>query len=381
MYASLPSLLPLRLHTQRLRRALRTEPVAECRQHVRLLGAEAQHARGITHGAAATPGDLFAHHGRVFTPVAVVHVLQYPLAITVGEVDVDVGRLLPVFAEEAFEQQFHANGIDSGDAQAEADGGVGRRATPLTEDPLAPRESHDVPHDEEVAGKTELADHPQLVRELAVVPGRALRAPPLVRPLFDEPGQILVGGDPRRQRKCRHAGLELLQPERAPLGNGERGPHALLGAAPALVDAAHGLECPLRVGAQPRPHGVEGAFMTQRDQHVVHEARVGGGVVHVVGDHPRHAQTRSQRAKLLDQRPLLRQTMVPALHRQMRTEDVAQFTGGGPGVMVAPFGQQLWQPAARAARERRHALHVARDEGPRDARAPALAVHAGPRDE
>ena len=89
-----------------------------------------------------------------------------------GEVDVDVGRFLPFGAQEALEEQPELDRIDGSDAETEADGRVGRRAASLAEHALAPREAHDVPHDEEVAGQPELSDELQLVRDL---PRRARR--------------------------------------------------------------------------------------------------------------------------------------------------------------------------------------------------------------
>src|SRR6185436_8759305 len=118
---------------------------------VRLLDAEAEHARGVAHGALAAVGDLLADHRRVVAAVALVHVLDHALALAVREVDVDVRRFGALLAEEALEQEVEPDRIDGGDAEAVAHGGVGCGAASLAEDPLAPREAHDVPDDEEVA--------------------------------------------------------------------------------------------------------------------------------------------------------------------------------------------------------------------------------------
>jgi hypothetical protein len=56
--------------------------------------------------------------------------------------------------------------IDRRDAQAVADGAVGRRPAPLHEDVLLPAEVDDVPDDEEVAGEVELLDEIELARDL-----------------------------------------------------------------------------------------------------------------------------------------------------------------------------------------------------------------------
>ena len=85
------------------RRRLRAEPVAERRDLPRLVRREAQHPRRIAHRAPPTPGDVLAHHRRVLAAVSRVHVLQHPLPFAVREVDVDVGRLVSLLAQESLE--------------------------------------------------------------------------------------------------------------------------------------------------------------------------------------------------------------------------------------------------------------------------------------
>src|SRR6185312_2641425 len=61
---------------------------------------------------------------------------------------------------------------DGGDAEAEADDGVGGGASTLAEDAFAAREPDDVPDDQEVAGHAELANHVELVGDLGPIEGR-----------------------------------------------------------------------------------------------------------------------------------------------------------------------------------------------------------------
>ena len=75
-----------------------------------------------------------ATHGRVGAAVLAVEVLDDLLAPVVLDVEIDVGRLGPLPGDEALEQQVHAHRIDGGDAEAVAHRGIGRGATPLTED-------------------------------------------------------------------------------------------------------------------------------------------------------------------------------------------------------------------------------------------------------
>ena len=66
--------------------------------------------------------------------VFLVDVLDHLLAPLVLEIDVDVGRLVALGRDEALEEEVGALGVDLGDAEAVADGGIGGRAAALAED-------------------------------------------------------------------------------------------------------------------------------------------------------------------------------------------------------------------------------------------------------
>ncbi len=68
------------------------------------------------------------------------------------EVDVDVGRLVPLLGNEALEQRVDPVRPDFGDADAETDDRIGGRTAPLAEDVLAARELDDVVDRQEIAG-------------------------------------------------------------------------------------------------------------------------------------------------------------------------------------------------------------------------------------
>src|SRR6185503_12944361 len=84
------------------------------------------HARAIVNDGCTDGGTLAA--------VAAVEILDHLLAPLVLEVDVDIGRLAPVGRDEALEQQVDLDGVDAGDAEAEAHGAVGGRAAALAQD-------------------------------------------------------------------------------------------------------------------------------------------------------------------------------------------------------------------------------------------------------
>ena len=82
--------------------------------------------------------------------IVVVDILDHLLAPLMLEIDVDVGRLAPFGRDEALEQQVDPRRIDRGDAEHEADGGIGGRAAALAEDAARARECDDVPDGEEI---------------------------------------------------------------------------------------------------------------------------------------------------------------------------------------------------------------------------------------
>ena len=108
--------------------------------------------------------------------VFAVDILNDFLAPLVLEIDVDVGRLAPLRRDETLEQEIGAVGIDLGDAEAKADGGIGGRAAALAEDALRARVAHDVVDGEEVGRVGELRDQRQFVLDAQAHLGRQAAA-------------------------------------------------------------------------------------------------------------------------------------------------------------------------------------------------------------
>ena len=84
--------------------------------------------------------------------VLIVDILHDLLAPLVLEIDIDVGRLVALGGDEALEEEIVLVGIDLGDAEAKADGGIGRRATPLHENAVVAGKAHDVMNGKKVSG-------------------------------------------------------------------------------------------------------------------------------------------------------------------------------------------------------------------------------------
>ena len=91
-------------------------------------------------------------------PCLLVDVLDDLLAPVALDVDVDVRRAVALGRQEALEQQAERHGVGGGDAEGVADRRVGGRPRPGRRCWRSRQNSHEVPHDEEVAGEAELLD-------------------------------------------------------------------------------------------------------------------------------------------------------------------------------------------------------------------------------
>ena len=173
--------------------------------------------------ALAAVADDLADHRRAIAAVALVDLLDDLFAPLVLEVDVDVGRLAPLGAEEALEEQVRARRIDRGDAERVADGAVRRAAAALTEDVAAGAPSRRPRrYAEKVRRDLELGDERELLFDLRANAARdAVRVAP-GEPCERQPPELLVGalsglerareidsgarpaktGDARRARPC-----------------------------------------------------------------------------------------------------------------------------------------------------------------------------------
>jgi hypothetical protein len=192
---------------------------------------------------------------------------------------------------------------------------------------------------------------------------------------------VLVRRHARRQREARQRRAQVLEAERAPLGDRERGAEPRVVLPPAPPHLRRALEVPLAARPQAGAHLVERALVPQRREHVVHDAPARGGVVHVVGHHPRHAERARDREQLAHDVALLGEAVVPHLDGEAAAEDVVQRARRAPRAGEVARGDARGDGPARAAREAEDAARVARERVEVDAGVPALASHARPRDE
>ena len=218
----------------------------------------------VAHGRAEAVADHLGGHRRARAAVGVVEVLDHLLAAVVLEVDVDVGGLTALAADEALEEDLHPGRVDRRDPEAVADRRIGRRSAPLAEDSAAPGEAHDVEDGEEIGLVAELGDERKLVlEEAADLLGNpvwiAFRGPPPHR----------LGEGARRRRTGRHDGIGIFVAQLVEgKGAGRRPFHgAFNGAgerAEAIGDGLALVEMAFAVGEEARPDLLDRAAMTNR---------------------------------------------------------------------------------------------------------------------
>ena len=188
--------------------AAAVEPVLALRDRVDPLQVDAEGAAGVAQRRARPVADDHGGERGAVPAVLAVDVLDDLLAALVLEVDVDVGRLVALDADEAAEQQRGALRVDLGDAEAVADDRVGGAAAALAEDLLLARPADDVGDGEEVGLVLQRGDDLELALDLRPVLLEQRRVPsaidlaaaeaPLgagVGELAQVRGRRLAGGD------------------------------------------------------------------------------------------------------------------------------------------------------------------------------------------
>ena len=138
-------------------------PCEHAGEPVDLREVQAERLADVAHRALRPVGDERRRDRRTVAAVFRVDVLHDFLAPLVLEIDVDVGRLVALLADEALEQHAHSGRIDLGDAERVADRRVRRRAAALAEDSLRARECDDVVNGEEIRFVLQFRDQRELV--------------------------------------------------------------------------------------------------------------------------------------------------------------------------------------------------------------------------
>jgi hypothetical protein len=199
--------------------------------------------------------------------------------------------------------------------------------------------------------------------------------------LFDQPPQVLIGGDTGGKREGGKGGAELLEAEGAALGDLARRADAGEIVPPTAPHLRGALEIPFAVGTESRPHRVESLVVPEAGQDVLDDATCGRRVVHVVRHHPGDAQVAGDFDELRDELMLLCEAMVPALDRDASIEDVGERRRGSAGALDITLGDERRHPAAQASGEREQSPGMAGKRLERDPGMSSWRIHPGAGDQ
>ena len=240
---------------------------------------------GLADGAAGPVGDDGGGDAGALAAVFLVDVLDHLLAALVLEIDVDVGRLVALGRNEALEQKLDPLGIDGGNAEAVADGGIRRRAPALAQDAAFAGEADNVVDGEEVGGVFELGDQRQFVDQggphFLWNPGRIVFSGP-------QPGQpfeLFLGAAAAGHRVDRVFVAQLVEAETAAPGDLNRTGDGLGMAAEKPRHLGRGFEVPLGVRGEAKAGLADRAMRADAADHVLQRAALGDVVVDIVGGH------------------------------------------------------------------------------------------------
>ena len=117
----------------------------------------------FTHSRAAAIGDHRCRNAGAFTPVFLVNILNDFFAPLMFEININIWRLIALGRNKAFKQQIQTTGIDCRDAKAITHGGIGRRATTLTQNALAARKLNQIVNGQKIRRIGKFADELQLI--------------------------------------------------------------------------------------------------------------------------------------------------------------------------------------------------------------------------
>ncbi len=210
------------------------------------------------------------------------------------EIDVDVGRLVALAADEALEQEIEPRRIDRGDAEAIADRRIRRRAAALAQDAELPRLAHDVVDGEEIRRIAKLRDELQFARNLAA---HRLR----------HAGGIALGGafpaqplEPGLRRRAVGRGLvgvfvaQLVEIEAAAFGDLDAGAYGLRMGAKQPRHLLGRLQVALGIGGEAKARLGDGAAFADAGHDVLQASPLRRVVEHVVGSNQPQAPARGQ---------------------------------------------------------------------------------------
>src|SRR5579883_2052416 len=266
----------------------------------RHIGREAQHLADLADGAARAVADHHGGEAGALARIGVVDMLDHLLAPLMLEIDIDIGRLVALVADEALEEQIDLGGIDIGDLQAIADHRIGRRAAALAENSLAARECDDVVNGQKIRRIAQLFDEPQLALDLLAYFLRYARGIAFRRTGPGEPFQPLL------RRSAITAGLigifisQLPEVEGAAIDDHQ----AALDRGGMSAEEPHhldrGLQVTLGIGGEAEPGLDEGAAFADAGDDILQTAAARHVIEHVIGCDQRQARAFGERGQAME---------------------------------------------------------------------------------
>jgi hypothetical protein len=265
----------------------------------------------------------------------------------VFEIHIDVRRLLALLRHEPLEQHLQLAGAHRGDAEAEADDGVGGRAASLAEDVPRAREADHIVHGEEERLVVQLGDDGQLLLEQRACLVRHAIGPAFGRAGFGQmaqPGSRRVAGG---HQLMRILVAQFIEAEMAARGDGE-GFCQQLRRIQAREFSAFA-QVPLAIGKQAPAGLLQRDAVADRSEHILQQAATGLVHVHVATGHRTQAQPHRQRDRGAEQRCIV----AIAQHRHTQpqralitiTQPAAQLFGFGCAGTEHAFTRQPDQQA------------------------------------
>ena len=115
-------------------------------------------------------------------------------AAFVFKVDIDVGRLVALAADEALKQHRLPRRINLGDAQAIAHRAIGRRAAALAQDVARAGKGDDVVHGQKIMLVVQFSDQPEFVVDECLHLGRHALGPAAQGAFLRELAQVFCSG-------------------------------------------------------------------------------------------------------------------------------------------------------------------------------------------
>ncbi len=186
------------------------------RQSVDPIQGQPQRLTHIPQSRTRTVSDHHSGHPRPVSPVLSIKVLQNLLATFVLEVDVYVGRLVPLATHKSLEQDVNSLRIDRRDPQAVTDGRIGSRTAALTQDAPAASKPDQVPDRQEIRFILQLGNQPKFMIHQRSHLGRHTRRIPRRRTLKRQPPQMFPRSRPLGRQLLGILVLQLVQREIAP---------------------------------------------------------------------------------------------------------------------------------------------------------------------